>query len=382
MATITPGSYILLVDDEPNNLFLLEELLRGEGYQTHAVASGLEALAMAENVPPDLIVLDVMMPGINGFEVCRLLRENEHLQTIPIIFLTALDDEESRLMGSMMMADDYLTKPIRSELLLGKVRNILKLNQMRQQKTQAAAQKQVQEAQERNVNLTEKFRLFVPDQFLQRIAPYGVDSIQLGNGHEEQVTILFCDIREFTTIAESQNPQQTFVWLNQFFELMNEAIVRHNGFIDKFLGDAIMAVFDRHPTHPQDAIEAALVMVENLQTLNEQTQNIWDKPVRMGIGIHSGLAVIGTVGSTSRMDSTVIGDVVNTASRLEELTKTYHCNIIVSGHTRNLLENNAAWQWRWLDQIKPRGKQQAIDLYEIQSWTHNPDITSCKSSKK
>ncbi|OKH16857.1 response regulator [[Limnothrix rosea] IAM M-220] len=377
MPTNPPRPYILLVDDEPNNLFLLEELLAGEGYRTYAAKSGIEALAAVECELPDIILLDVMMPGMNGFEVCRHLRENDEYNAIPVIFLTALDDEESRLTGIEMMSDDYLTKPIRSELLLLKVRNILKLQKMRQQSFQKKLQKQIDTAWNVSESLTEKFRLFVPDQFLQRIAPDGLDSIQVGNAREEELTILFCDIREFTTIAENQDPKQTFAWLNGFFEHMNEAIDRHHGFIDKFLGDAIMAVFDRTDHHGEDAIFAALMMEENLQLLNDTYQDaLITKPIRMGVGIHTGLAVIGTVGASSRMDSTVIGDVVNTASRLEELTKTYGCNIIVSGQTRAHLTSELPVQWHLLDQLKPRGKQQIIDLYEVtatakKSLSHN-----------
>lgn len=368
MPRSSANPYILLVDDEPNNLFLLEELLQQEGYRTHAVGSGIEALAAAEVDEPDLILLDVMMPGMNGFEVCRHLRESEQLQAIPVIFLTALDDDESRLTGMEMMADDYLTKPIRSEILLTKVRNLLRLQALRQQKVQQTTQKELDAAWSTNEHLTEKFRLFVPDQFLARIAPTGLESIQVGNAREEDLTILFCDIREFTTIAEAQDPKQTFTWLNCFFEQMNEAIAKHHGFIDKFLGDAIMAVFDRVGSHPQDAIEAALQMEEHLADLNcTQQPPLQARAVRMGIGIHSGSAVIGTIGSSSRMDSTVIGDVVNTAARLEELTKTYDCTIIVSGQTRDRLNPDLPLAWRWLDQIKPRGKQQQIDLYEVQS---------------
>jgi class 3 adenylate cyclase len=267
-----------------------------------------------------------------------------------------------------MMADDYLTKPIRSELLLSKVKNILRLQQLRQQKSAQTAQKQVAAARNLSESLTEKFRLFVPEQFLQRIAPEGFDSIQVGNAREEELTILFCDIREFTAIAEDQDPKQTFTWLNGFFEHMNQAITRHHGFIDKFLGDAIMAVFDRDHDHAQDAIYAALMMEEQLQILNDTYHNhVISRPVRMGIGIHSGIAVIGTVGSSSRMDSTVIGDVVNTTSRLEELTKTYGCSIIVSGQTRDRLPDAAQFEWHLLDQIQPRGKAQTIDIYGVQS---------------
>lgn len=368
MSTDLTKPYILIVDDEPNNLLLLQELLSAEGYRTHSAKSGMEALAAVECDVPDMILLDVMMPGMNGFEVCRQLRQVETYSLIPIIFLTALDDEESRLTGIETLSDDYLTKPIRSGLLLSKIRNLLKLQQMRRQKFQQEVQAELDTAREVNENLAEKFRLFVPEQFLQRIAPDGLDTIEVGNAKRETLTILFCDIREFTAIAEGQDPKQTFTWLNGFFEQMNQAIATHHGFVDKFLGDAIMAVFDRPADHAADAVQAALMMKTNLQQLNlTLTLDNPPTPIRMGIGIHTGEAMIGTVGSMSRIDSTVIGDVVNTASRLEELTKTYHCDIIVSGQTRQAIAAELPIQWRLLDQIQPRGKQQLIELYEVQT---------------
>ncbi|MGB2926674.1 MAG: adenylate/guanylate cyclase domain-containing protein [Limnothrix sp.] len=381
MSPYSSQPYILLVDDEPNNLLLLEELLSGEGYRTYSASSGIEALAAAEVETPDLILLDVMMPGLTGFEVCQRLRDSEALQAIPVVFLTALDDDESRLTGIEMMADDYLAKPIRSEMLLSKVSSLLRLQQLRQQKLQQIAKKQTDAAQSIADGLKEKFRLFVPDQFLQRIAPKGLDSIQVGNVREEELTILFCDIREFTAIAENQDPKQTFAWLNGFFEQMNQAITTHHGFIDKFLGDAIMAVFDRQENHAADAIQAALLMEANLQQLNEHYEQITEDRhdfISMGIGVHTGTVAIGTVGSASRMDSTVIGDVVNTTSRLEELTKTYNCGIIASGQTRAKLTTELPEvHWRLLDQMQPRGKQQKIDLFEVQRTAKKFLVHSC-----
>ena len=345
---------ILLVDDEPTNLILLEELLQLKGYATMSAACGVEALSIARESRPDLILLDVMMPEMDGFEVCERLRQDESLKTIPVIFITALDDDSSRLKGLEMMADDYLTKPFNSRLLLAKVENILQLSEMRSQALSSQVRQQEKEQTKRQViaawevneYLSEKFRLFVPEQFLQRIAPQGVESIQLGNVTEEEITILFCDIRGFTAIAESQAARETFEWLNGFFTQMGACIASHRGFIDKYLGDAIMAVFDKPGSHAQDAIIAATRMLQTLQEFNaNRHQYNLKAPVNIGIGINTGIGMIGTLGSDGRMDSTVIGDVVNTASRLEGLTKIYGCPIIVSeaaiAHARRALEQGS-----------------------------------------
>ncbi|MBW4491845.1 MAG: response regulator [Oscillatoria princeps RMCB-10] len=364
---------ILLVDDQPSNLYLLEELLQSEGYATLSAESGAQALAVAKESPPALILLDVMMPDLDGFEVCRRLREDAILMAVPVIFLTALEDEDSRIKGLEMMGDAYLTKPVKSNLLLAKIASTLRLRAMREQHLQLQLSQQLQEKNKRNLSaawqinqaLTEKFRLFVPEQFLQRIAPAGVESIQLGNAKEEEISILFCDIRGFTAIAESQDAADTFKWLNAFFTQMNQAIASQHGFIDKFLGDAIMAVFDRQGHHAQDALTAAVMMRQSLREFNDSRVlfNL-QVPVNIGIGIHTGRGLIGTLGSNSRMDSTVIGDVVNTASRLEELTKVYGCGVIVSEAVVSRLTNPSLFDLRFLDRVTPRGKQQALDIYE------------------
>lgn len=401
-------SSILVVDDEPNNIILLEELLASEGYITISANGGKEALEVAIHSHPDLILLDVMMPEIDGFEVCNRLRKHPQLETIPIIFLTALDDETSKLKGLELMGDDYITKPFNSRLLLAKVANILQLNQIRYQANKSQNTQQINRqshlqllaALKINQHLSEKFRLFVPEQFLSRIAPQGLDSIQLGDVVEEELTVLFCDIRGFTAIAESQNARDTFKWLNSFFKQMSACISANQGFIDKFLGDAIMAVFDKHKCHSLNALKAAVMMQENLKefNINYEKYNL-KEPVKIGIGIHTGIGVIGTLGSEKRMDSTVIGDVVNTASRLESLTKNYGCSIIVSEpviseieicknncqaqeyiedkfriinqaeYSDTQLQNNNLFSeqiyYRWIDRVTLRGKQKATNIYEL-----------------
>jgi adenylate cyclase len=362
---------ILLVDDDLTNLLLLEELLGSEGYQTDSATSGIEALEKSGTCVPDLILLDVMMPDMDGFEACRRLRENPQLQSVPIIFLTALDDEASQIQGLESLADAYFTKPIRSNLLLAKISSLLQLQTIREKQQAEKVKPQFDLAWSVNQELVEKFRLFVPEQFLCRIAPQGVDSIRLGNALEEEITVLFCDIRGFTALAESQEALATYEWLNAFFSQMSEAIAANYGFIDKYLGDAIMAVFDRPGSHSNDGINAALDMAYALQNFNHHRQQFnLEDPLRIGIGIHTGKAVIGTIGSNSRMDSTVIGDAVNTASRLEELTKYYRCEIIVSETVMNqILPDNLAENVnvyvRSLDNLVLRGKSNPIKIYEL-----------------
>lgn len=372
--------YILLVDDDAQNLYLMSEILEAEGYTIRQAESGLQALAIVQEAAPTLILLDVMMPDMNGFEVCEQLRSTTKTATIPVLFLTALDDDDSHLKSLEVMGDDYLTKPINIELTLKKIARTLKLKQIRdaayQQQLVAKAQeiqaiqddhrRQMMAAWKISETLAEKFYSFVPRQFLTRVAPRGVESLQVGNANESEMTILFCDIREFTAIAEMQTARDTFKWLNVFFENINQAVMNHHGFVDKYLGDAVMTVFDRDTYHALDALEATAQICRSLEEFNRDRQQYdLDHPIRIGIGVHSGIGLIGTVGANQRMDTTVVGDVVNTASRLENMTKLYQCPVIVSNTVLDRLPSGHSFNFRWLDRAIPRGKKAELDIYEF-----------------
>ncbi|MGK5091097.1 7TM-DISM domain-containing protein [Deltaproteobacteria bacterium TL4] len=184
---------------------------------------------------------------------------------------------------------------------------------------------------EKIIKISETFKKFVPMGFLNRIATQGISEIELGKAENDTMSILFCDIRSFTSFSEGLKPQEVLNFLNSYFKRMNRPIHNNKGFIDKFIGDAIMALFDL-PEHQEDtagyAVNAAIEMHEELKIYNGHRQSVGYLPVKIGIGIHTGPVVIGTVGSDDRMDSTVIGDNVNLASRLEDLTKYYNSQII------------------------------------------------------
>jgi adenylate cyclase len=378
---MTPEPYILLVDDELHNLMLLEDLLEMAGYMTRSAISGAEALAIAQDAPPQLVLLDVMMPKMNGFEVCEQMRSHASLQTTPIIFLTALDDDESRLRGVTALGDDYLTKPIRTELVLTKIDSILRLTQLRQQSYQQQLQQQealflerqqqfqqhMLVASKTQSELSDILKRFVPEQFLAHLTTAGsVRSLRTGTTRPTEVTVLFCDIRNFTAIAENQQPQTTLTWLNAVFSELHRAISQHHGCIDKYLGDAVMAVFDRPQHHGEDSLNGALQMQAALEKFNQSRHNFGLRcPIKVGIGIHSGPVVIGTVGDQKRMDTTVIGDVVNTAARLEDLTKTYQHPILCSQEVIQQLPQCHSFNYRWVAEVTPRGKQTQMAIYTL-----------------
>ncbi|MEW5856574.1 MAG: adenylate/guanylate cyclase domain-containing protein [Cyanobacteriota bacterium] len=208
------------------------------------------------------------------------------------------------------------------------------------------------------------FEHFVPDKFLSVIAPQGIENIQVGVSATRTMTILFCDIRGYSSMAEQMTPQQTFSFLNDFLECMGLPIEESGGFIDKYIGDAIMALFDDEGT--DSAVRAAILMQQTLSLFNEARMQKGLPAIAVGIGIHRGEVVMGTVGFTSRIDSTVVGDAVNLASRLEGLTKQYNCNILVTESVVNSLYHPESFYLRLVDKsVKVKGKDEAIAIYEV-----------------
>ncbi len=226
--------------------------------------------------------------------------------------------------------------------------------------------------------LNATFEQFVPKQFLRRIASEDWETIELGRGENAFLTILFSDIRGFTELSEQMSPQEVLNFLNSYLQRMNTPIHTHHGFVDKFIGDAIMALFESQYGSPNEAarnaVNAAVGMQEAVKVYNRHRANCGYAPVSIGIGIHSGPVIVGTIGSEDRMDSTVLGDAVNLASRLEGLTKQYQSRIIVSSQTFRLLEDDTDLLWRELDYVAVKGKQKPVSIFEIFSTDPPPQL--------
>lgn len=202
---------------------------------------------------------------------------------------------------------------------------------------------------------------FVPSQFVQFLGKRSILDVEAGEGLEKKLTVLFLDIKGFTTISESMNPEENFVFLNTFLKRMNPHIHSKGGFVDKFIGDAIMALFP--DDGPRAAVEAAITMQYELQLYNQERESQGLAPLGMGIGIHTGNLMIGTVGTIDRLDTTVIGDTVNLAARLESLTRIYHSPILISEATRQELPED--YHIRKIDRVQIKGKRTLVDVYEV-----------------
>lgn len=221
----------------------------------------------------------------------------------------------------------------------------------------------------------QSYQRFVPEKLLSLLNKEDITKIELGEQTQADMPVLFSDIRSFTELSETMNPEENFNFLNSYLRRMGPIIRSNSGFIDKYLGDGIMALF---PGGNENALTAAIEMLKELKEYNMQRENMGYRSIRIGIGLHRGSLMLGTIGESERMDATVISDSVNTASRIENLTKTFGCSILISGEFFELIEEKDNYDYRILGKVKVRGKKKITDLIEIFS----EDEENLKEAKK
>lgn len=217
-------------------------------------------------------------------------------------------------------------------------------------------------------SIASTFRKFVPKQFLKHLGD-DVGKLRLGHADEDHIAVLFCDIINFTELSERLTPQETLNFLNAYFMRMNAPIHEHHGFIDKFIGDGIFAIFDRpdgtFADRAEDAIQAGLDLLAALAIYNSHRANCGYEPIEIAIGVHFGPVIIGTVGSDDRMDTTVLGDTVNVASHLETLCRKYQTPMLVSAETIALLDDQHHFKVHSLGQVQVKARKQSVEIYQI-----------------
>ncbi|MBI2750101.1 MAG: guanylate cyclase [Burkholderiales bacterium] len=223
-------------------------------------------------------------------------------------------------------------------------------------------QRQLRAAQERLASAELAYSYFVPKQFLHFLSVDDIRAVRLGMQAERRLSILFSDIRDFTSLSETMSPQENFDFLNSYLSQMEPEIVPLHGLIDKFIGDAIMALF---PERADDAVQSALAMLDRLETYNLGRARAGYVPVRIGIGINTGLVMLGMIGGAGRMDGTVISDSVNLASRLEALTKVFNVPLLISEHTLYSLEHPDQFAVRFIARSQVKGKNESLSIYEV-----------------
>ena len=330
---------ILVVDDEPVNQQVLKNHLSSGFYELVQAMNGEEAMRHLESSRPfDLVLLDVMMPRMSGYEVCHKIREKHLPSELPVIMVTAKNQVEDLVQGLSLGANDYLAKPFSREEFLARIQTHIDLHRI--------------------FDVTGRF---IPNEFLRSLGRQRITEVELGDFAEREVTVLFSDIRDYTTLSESMTPEQNYRFVNAFHGRLGPIIVKNHGFVNQYLGDAIMSIF---PENPVDALRAAIEMQQALRTYNVERHAKGRAPIRIGAGLHSGSLIMGIIGDRKRMDAATISDTVNTASRIESLTKHYGASILLSGDSLDKITDKEAFNLRSLGQVLVKGKRETVGIYE------------------
>jgi adenylate cyclase len=314
---------ILVVDDIPANVRLMEAVLRSNGYEVVPAASGAEALDAIAASPPDLILLDVQMPGMTGYDVCRRVREDPAHAFLPIVMVTSSEGED-RVLAIEAGADDFIQKPFNQQELLARVRSLLRIKGYHDtilsqaemladlnRDLEARVQDQVGE-----IDKLSRLRRFLSPQLADLIASPGNESLL--DSHRREITVVFCDLRGFTAFSENAEPEEVMAILAEFHGELGQLVFRFGGTLERFSGDALMIFFNdpfETPDPPLQALLMALAMQERFAELGAA----WRKrghDLALGIGIAVGYATLGRIGFEGRFDYGAVGSVVNLAARL------------------------------------------------------------------
>jgi class 3 adenylate cyclase len=314
---MTDAARILVVDDTPNNVKLLKDLLTMKGYAVVTASSGPEGLEQIDKEHPDLVLLDVMMPGMNGYDVCRKIRESPATAILPVVMVTALDPGPERIKGLEAGADDFLTKPINQPELLARVRSLLRIKQLWDQVTELnrTLEQRVNDQVAQLERMARLKRFFSP-QLAELIV--GGDAEDPLKSHRREITVVFLDLRGFTAFAETAEPEEVMGVLREYHAEMGRLVLEHEGTLERFTGDGMMIFFNDPlpvPNPAERAIRMALAMRACVATLAQG----WRKrgfELDFGVGLAKGYATIGAIGFEGRWDYGAIGTVTNLAARL------------------------------------------------------------------
>jgi class 3 adenylate cyclase len=315
---------ILVVDDTPQNVKLLADVLGAKGYVAVTASSGEEGLAKLAAESPDLVLLDVMMPGLSGYDVCRRIRENPDTALLPVVLVTSLDPHQERVKGIEAGADDFLSKPIHQPELLARVRSLLRVKALQDEvRRQAASLKEWNETLEKRVaeSVAEIAGLARLKQFFS--APVADAIVSAGEAsllapHRRELCCVFIDLRGFTAFTDRAEPEEVMDVLSEFHGAMGKLITEHEGTVPHFTGDGIL-IFFNDPLPVADPCQRGARMALAMQRAFAPMGERWRRhghDLALGIGIARGFATLGAMGYEGRFDYTAIGGVVNLAARL------------------------------------------------------------------
>jgi adenylate cyclase len=353
---------ILVADDRPDNVELVRDLLTMEGYQVLAAANGQEALDQIQAHLPDLVLLDLDMPILDGYQVCARLKADARTVDIPVLMLTAWAEPDQRVKGLQLGAEDYLAKPFDYRELLARVRARLRVKQ------EADRLRMAQQT------IRQTFERYVPPHVVERLLA-DPSQVRLG-GQQQEVSVLFADLRGFTSLAEALSPEELVEVLNGHLTVAATAVLAYEGTISQYAGDLIMAIFNAPLPQPDHALRACCAAVSLRQAMGDYHAGL-PAHLRMefGIGVASGEAVVGNVGVKELLHYTAIGDTVNLAQRLEEIAA--GGEILLTEQTRHLLGQKA--QAESCGSRVVRGRSEAVNIYVLVSLDDGADPVASES---
>ena len=322
-AVSTEDVTILAVDDLPQNLRLLDAILSPRGYRVLTAASGEEALAVLPTSGADLVLLDILMPGMDGYEVCRRIRSTPGLEFLPVVMITASGDQE-KVRAIEAGADDFVSKPLNQGELLARVASLARVKRYqdtieRQSAELARWNSELVErvdAQVAELQRVNRLRRFLSPQLVDLVIESGDEGFL--SSHRREIVVVFCDLRGFTPFAESSEPEEVMHVLAEYHRALGELIYRFEGTLERFTGDGLM-VFFNDPLPIDDPAERAVLMAVAMRDRVAELAAGWSRrgnDLGFGIGIAQGFATLGRIGFEGRFDYAAIGSVTNLAARL------------------------------------------------------------------
>ena len=362
---------ILIVDDNETNRDILCTRLRPQGYELMEAADGEEALSMTRQHHPDLILLDVMMPKIDGIAVCRELKSDADLPFIPIILVTAKADTKDIVAGLEAGADEYLTKPVNQSALVARVKSMLRVkeltDQVRAQAVDLASWNRTLEdrvtRQLKQIERMDRLKRFLPPQVAELILSSGDDRVL--DSHRREVSVVFCDLRGFTAFSETAEPEEVINILGEYHATVGSIIHKFQGTIEHFAGDGLMAMLNDPLPCPEPCVQAVRMAVEMRAAVGDLTAK-WRRQgfdLGFGVGIAHGYATLGRIGFEGWFDYAAIGAVPNLAARLCEEAK--DGQILIDGKVRASVE--AIAQLEPLEELKLKGFHRPIKASNVRA---------------
>jgi adenylate cyclase len=320
---VTDRPTVLVVDDLPQNVRLLDAVLSPRGYEVVGVGSGEAALAAVRERLPDIVLLDILMPGVDGYEVCRRLRADERTTFLPIVMITASGDQE-KVRALEAGADDFLPKPFEQSELLARVRSLIRIKHYHDTIEQQTAELQAWnrsleervQAQVAELERVNRLRRFLAPQLVELVVDSGDESFL--ESHRREIVVVFCDLRRFTAFSETAEPEEVMAVLGEYYAALGDLVHRYEGTLEQFAGDGLVVFFNDPmpcPDAPLRAVRMALAMRGRIAELATEWRSR-GHDLGFAVGIAQGYATLGRIGFPGRYDYAAIGSVTNLAARL------------------------------------------------------------------